>query len=130
MDMKQIDLEWLLDYELQAAERYRRYLTLVMVDTDYCPSYLEKIFAATLRECDAVTSSGQSISIIMSDTRTNGALQVIERLKRECEENKRNYYSVVSYPQDGSDTDSLISKGQGRLENARGIAPGTAIYSD
>ena len=130
MEMKPIDVKWLLEYELQAAERYRRYLTLVLVDTDGCTSYLEKIFVATLRDCDAVSANHRSIFIIMSDTRPSGALCVIERLKRECDENKNNFYSVVSYPKDGVSAEMLIAKAQEQLHDAHTVSPGAIIYSD
>jgi hypothetical protein len=130
MLIKTIQLDWLLHYELQAAERYRRYVSMIMATGGANRARLRQTFTRVLRECDAIIQWNGSISVIMTDTQLSGALSVVERLKQECGESSKLVYSVVAYPQDGVVSAMLLTKAQTRLEQANTRQPGSVVSAD
>lgn len=130
MLIKTIQLDWLLHYELQAAERYRRYVSIVMATGGANRTRLRQAFCRVLRECDAVIPWDGTIAVVMTDTQMSGALAAVERLKQECGESSRLVYAVVAYPQDGVVTAMLLSKAQHRLDQAHASMPGTVVCAD
>ena len=131
MWMKVVPLDWLLEYELQAAERYRRYVALVLIRSTARWAQLREQLAQSLRASDAIIPQHGATSIVMTDTEIGGALVAVERLKKACCCDKaETYFAVAIYPQDGVLSDNLLVKAQLRLEKARSSVPGTVICSD
>ena len=114
MRMHYLDLPTLLNHELQAARRYRRYVTLLMMDAGHEHSNLQDVMNAQLRDCDAIVSYNGTYCVLMTETTTDGAYVAIERLKQGLDAN--SLYALVTHPLDGTTSQNLIDRAFIRLK--------------
>ncbi len=79
------------------------------------------VFAATLRECDtACVLSAEEIGLVLEDTPENGAVWVVERLRRgiPTATPARLRAGVACYPAHAMDADELLTQAGEALERA------------
>jgi len=116
-------LNKLLEYELQAAERYRRFVSLVMITSENDLAGLRNFLGAHVRNSDVMASFNHSIAVLMGETDENGAMTAINRYKSFFNDQIDIRYSLVTYPSDGGRPDNLIEMAYDRLKKARTAMP-------
>ena len=117
----------ILGYELESAERYRRFVSLVMVSLVGDGREIETFLAHKMRDCDVMANLDGSVLILMSETNRQGAETAIERYKKDDLNGYDPRFSLVTFPKDGRGVDTLFSVATRRLQKALGRDPGTVI---
>ena len=130
MQMNDHGMNELLAYELLAAERYRRYVTLVLAASRAESQLAASLLGETARECDAIIESEGALSILMSDTDEDGARRAVERFLAVGGASQDLCFSLVTYPNDGIEAGGLIERARERLEHALGATNGRVVASD
>lgn len=80
-----------------------------------------RVFATTLRECDtACVLDGDEIGLVLEDTPENGAVWVVERLRRALpvEITARLRAGIACYPAHAMDADELLTQVDAALTRA------------
>jgi hypothetical protein len=120
------DLECLLDYELSAARRYRRDVSLIMVAG--AGDRLKINLLHTIFRCsDELIPLGTDAAILMGETEKMGAAAAIARCLAVCPDEFGLRFAVVSYPKDGKMLEALLATARRRLEQARHCASGAVL---
>lgn len=120
-------LRKLLRYELQSAERYRRFVSLVMVASSERAGRAKKVVKETLRDSDVMADFDGAAVILMSETTSAGALTAIERYKER--EGQELRFSLVTYPSDGGGEENLMAVAYRRLQKAVASEAGSIVMS-
>ncbi len=121
-------LERLLDYELRAAARYRRFAALVMVTSGHKESDVVDLLDEQVRGSDEFLQLGDdAAAILMGETDSSDALVAVKRYKSRCQGGEDLRFAVVSYPADGRGTSELLSTASRRLRAARAGGYGAII---
>ena len=123
-------LEELLRYELQGAERHRRFLSLVMVVSDKSLSVLKSFLGTHIRTSDVWADGDDSLAVLMGETNAGDALLAIDRYKSFFDTEIDLRFSVVTYPVDGGQTEGLFEAARRRLEDARSGEEGAVVATD
>jgi hypothetical protein len=125
-----VDLEWLLDYELRSAVRYRRFVSVILVaygDGNGRRNPRGLIGDNLLRASDEFFELNGDCAIVMGETDRIGALAAIERLKRLCNGESDLRFAVISFPLDGHIARELLSTAHRRLDKARALGSGAVV---
>ena len=102
-------LQEVLEYELACAERYRRFVSLVMVKEGEKGARLEHILADKVRDSDLLGEKDSNYLILMSETDRNGARSAISRYIDRDGEVHDFRFALVTYPNDsGSATEARL----------------------
>lgn len=121
-------LERLLDYELRAAARYRRFAALVMVTSDQAERDVTEVLDDQVRDSDEFLQVGDdAVAILMGETDSGDALVAVKRYKSRCQGGEDLRFAVVSYPADGRGTSELLSTASRRLQAARAGGHGAIV---
>ena len=123
-------LREILHYELESAERYRRFVSIVMVSDSRGTESVDHLLSEKVRYCDVLASAETSAIIMMSETSSVGAQAAIERYKRDVHDSADFRFSLVTFPYDARGVDGLIDMGSRRLQKAVESAPGTVVAAD
>ena len=110
-------LQDVLTYELSCAERYRRFVSLVMVAGTNPDGSVRRILADKIRNSDLLAEKNSYLVILMSETDQNGAQIAIDRY-RSYGENNELWFSVVTFPQDSGTAETLVEVAERRLQRA------------
>jgi hypothetical protein len=121
------NMEWLLDYEVRLSARHRRFVSLVMIDTDKPRKSLEKVLSKAIRSSDVCFPENGGLAIVMGETGSSEALQAIERYNQNTSGIMDICYSVASYPADAKTLDELKHVAQRRLEKAKTLESGSVV---
>ena len=111
-------LRRVLQYELDAAERYRRFVSLVMIASSEGIDRTRQVLNGTIRSSDILAESEDTAVVLMSETDSYGALSAIERYRERGGNASDLRFSLVTYPSDGGGADSLFSTAMRRLQSA------------
>lgn len=122
-------LQRFLGYELRSAERYRRFVSVVMVTTPDEQGDVPKLLTETLRNSDVMADFNGASVILMTETNSAGALSAIERYKTRTAREEDLRFAVVTYPSDGGGPDGLLSTAYRRLQNAVSGPPGSVVMT-
>jgi len=114
-----------LDYELSCAERYRRFISLVMVRGESSAS-VRRLLAERIRSSDLLAEKNSHLVILMSETDGIGASIAIDRYKDFCTDHPL-WFSLVTFPQDSGTAAELVQAGERRLDSASKSDPGAVI---
>lgn len=123
-------LEELLRYELQGAERHRRFLSLVMVVSDKSLSVLRSFLGTHIRTSDVWADGDDSLAVLMGETDVGDALLAIDRYKSFFDSQIDLRFSVVTYPLDGGKPEGLFEAARRRLKDAKSGCEGAVVTSD
>jgi hypothetical protein len=118
-----------LGYELQSAERYRRFVSVVMVGSSGREGKVKKLLSHHLRISDVMADFDGAAMILMSETNSAGALTAIERYKNGNDEGHDLRFSLVTYPSDGGGADGMIATAFRRLQKADGGQSGSVVMT-
>lgn len=123
-------LEDVLQYELACAERYRRFVSLVMVTERSNGEQLVNVLSDKVRDSDLLVEKDSTFLILMSETDRNGARTAISRFIDLDGDVHDFRFSVVTYPNDSGDAELLLEAGERRLLKASEGEPGEIVSSD
>ncbi len=119
-------LQDVLSYELSCAERYRRFVSLVMVTGAAPDGSVRRILGDKIRNSDLLAEKNSHLVILMSETDQNGAHIAIDRYKQFGKDDGL-WFSLVTYPQDSGSAESLVQAGERRLNRAKSGEPGEVV---
>jgi hypothetical protein len=130
------DLRGMLDYEVEASKRYRRFLSLVMMHVESTTeglrtdNWLGTVHGEMFRSTDRVFPLDQdgTVVVLMGETGAKGALRAIERFQEQFGGALAVHSSVASYPADGLTSQDLFSVAQQRLVYAEQSPAGAAVW--
>lgn len=125
-------LRQMLQYELHSAERYRRFVSLVMIGPANNGGGLKGLrdfLGSHGRSSDVMAEFDNSVAVLMGETDRSGALTAISRYKDMFNAQMDLRFAVVTFPADGGKADKLIQQGYQRLNKARRGNSGAVIYS-
>ncbi len=114
-----------LDYELSCAERYRRFISLVMVRGESSAS-VRRLLAERIRSSDLLAEKNSHLVILMSETDGVGAGIAIDRYK-DFSTDHPLWFSLVTFPQDSGTASELVQAGERRLDVASKSDPGAIV---
>ncbi len=120
-------LQRLLQYELRSAERYRRYVTVVMVKTGDTFDQLSQVLSDTIRDSDEIEAVEDGAAILMGDTDTDGALCAISRYKQRCGDQLDMRFSIATFPADGREANGLLQAASRRLSLSAAAGAGAVV---
>lgn len=123
-------LRQLLQYELHAAQRHRRFVSLVMMTSENALSGVRDYVGAHVRDSDVIANFDHSVAVLMEETDSEGALKAVERYKCLFDSQVDLRFSVVTYPEDGGKPDHLLKTAYQRLDKARKADSGTVVNYD
>lgn len=123
---KRPELEEMLSHQIRLAERYRFFVSVVMVTANKKALSVKDIVSENVRQCDAVFSLPSGSAILMAHTSAQEARLAINRLRMLCGNEIDFRFSIASYPGDVPAAD-LLSRAERRLETATTEAGGTVI---
>ncbi len=112
-------LEWLLNYELRSAARYRRFSTLILVASAQGDADLEHLLEDNVRSCDELFPLESNAAILMAETDRAGAMVAVDRYKSMCSQEVDLRFAMASYPADSGDPDDLLDTAERRLTEAK-----------
>ena len=113
-----INLEWLLDYELKQSARHRRFASLVMLSANGSSKKLDGMLEDVVRASDAIFFLNDAIAVLMGETDTAGALKAVNRYRELISAMMDVQYAVSSFPLDGKASKELIDIARRRLNVA------------
>lgn len=122
-------LEWLLDYEMRTAARYRRFVSVVMVASATGIGDAGRLLRDFVRKSDEVFELGGYSTVVMTETDSAGAQQAVERFKKSCGEKCDFRFAVGSYPGDGHFATEFVTTVYRRLKEAQQGFTGMVINS-
>ena len=123
-------LQEVLEYELACAERYRRFVSLVMVKEGEKGAQLEHILADKVRDSDLLAEKNSNFLILMSETDRNGARSAISRFVDRDGEVHDFRFALVTYPNDSGSAKALMEAAERRLMKASEEGPGAIVSGD
>jgi hypothetical protein len=119
-------LQDVLDYELSCAERYRRFVSLVMVTGTAADGSVRRVLADKIRSSDLLAEKNSHLVILMSETDRTGAQVAIDRY-RKFGASSELWFSLVTFPQDSGDAETLVQAAERRLRQAISGSPGEVV---
>ncbi len=120
----------LLEYELHAAERYRRFVSLVMVSTEGDIPGLMNELGRHVRKSDVVANFDHSLAVLMGETDKSDALSAVRRYCDLLMNQSDLRFSVATYPDDGVKPDGLVQAAYRRLSKARNNGGDSVVWTD
>ena len=120
----------LLQYELHAAERYRRFVSLVMITTGNNAAGLTNLLGDHVRRSDVIADFDSSVAVLMGETDKSDALTAVRRYGNIFDSQIDLRFSVVTYPADGSNPYGLVQTAYRRLSKARDANKGAVVAAD
>ena len=120
----------LLQYELHAAERYRRFVSVVMVSSGTNPAGLPNLLGDHIRKSDVMADFDSSLAVLMGETDKNDALTAVKRYGGVFDSQLDLRFSVVTYPSDGSNPYGLVQTAYRRLGKAKSSQRGAVVSAD
>lgn len=123
-------LQDVFQYELACAERYRRFVSLVMVTERSNGEQLVNVLTDRVRDSDLVVEKNSTFLILMSETDQNGAKTAISRFVDRDGDVHDFRFSLVTYPNDSGNARSLLEAGERRLLKASEGQAGDIVSSD
>lgn len=122
-----LDLEWLVDYELRCAARYRRFVSLVIVGTHEEHRDLKSLLGKTLRSSDELFDSESGTVILMTETDELALSKAIRRLQEACTFEMDLRFGAAFFPKDTHTATDLLSLAGRRFLRARMGPPGAVV---
>lgn len=121
-------LHWLIDYELKAAKRYRRFVTLIMITPLSVSNFhLCKMLYSLKRDSDRIFELEGDCAILMPETDMAGGRAMINRIKSFIKDEIDLRFSIASFPIDGTHRGDLVETACRRLGEAKLAESGTVV---
>ncbi|NQU43538.1 hypothetical protein HQ520_09640 [bacterium] len=113
------NLEWLVDHELKTAKRYRRFLSLMILEPPENTVAATRPVTGILRETDVYFSFPNGLVVlVMSETDPDGARSTLARCKRIGALPPETRYGLASFPDDNLNSREFLATGFHRLQDS------------
>lgn len=122
-------LQDVLNYELACAERYRRFVSVVMITDADTKEPVRRLLADRIRSSDLLAEKNSHLVVLMSETDGKGAQIAIDRYKTRTADHKL-CFSLVTFPQDSGNAEDLMEAAERRLREAQERGGGAVIAAD
>lgn len=122
-------LERQLLHEQKLAQRYRYYVSVVMVAPAQTGVSIRGLIDDTLRECDELYVVNEGVAILMPHTTLEDATRAVERFKGFCADRIDLRFSIATYPTDDAALD-LLNRAKTRLAEAKAGDFGKVVFQD
>jgi hypothetical protein len=116
-------------HQVRAAKRYRRFVSLVVLNFEEDFAGAGRALRSTMRECDELYEGKHTVYVLMYETETGGALHAVDRY-REHLADRNVRCAVASFPGDENSAMGLFSSAVRRIERARELEPGVVVYRE
>lgn len=113
----------IVEYEVSASERYRRYASLVLIHSPIDHEGLKEEIRMYVRKSDVMAMFDHSIAVLMSETDMNLALCAVDRFHGILGKRFDTRFSVASYPSDDGGAETLMETSLRRLQRAKEDTP-------
>lgn len=111
--------EWLLDYQINLAMRYRHFMSIVMIANNDGDIPIRRLLGQTVRECDQFFDLKDESAIMMPYTSQNEACIAVDRFKETCDVAVDLRFSIVSYPSDATTSKTMLETAKHLLSQAK-----------
>ena len=108
--------QWLLESELHAASRYRRFVSLLMATSANGSGSGAEFLQNEVRASDKVFDMGAYSTVVMTETDLFGARSAAKRFADLISGDRRFYFAVGSFPGDGREPTEFASTVHRRLQ--------------
>lgn len=116
-----MDFDWMLRHEIALAQRYRRCVTLLLLQPGEDVSRFSEEILPTVRQGDVVYHFDDSrLAVLMSGTPPIGARIALERYLKEWPQSSQVAFGIGSYPWDGGDASALLAAASQMLNESAG----------
>ena len=132
------DLCWLLEHEMRAATRYRRFVSLVMVtsgDGGFSDGTMPvanengaRMLEGCIRTSDELFDMGSYATVVMTETDAPSAQAAVDRYLNVMNGKCDVRFAVGTFPGDGQHAPDFVTSVYQRLRSAK--SPGRAEDSD
>ena len=112
-------LHSILQHELNSSQRYRRYLSLLLVHSSVDQEGLERTLNRYGRDSDVMAKIDDFYAVVMSETDHCDALHAIDRYGSFLDEQFSPCYSLATFPVDDHLADGLLCVAKKRLQRAK-----------
>lgn len=112
-------LQSLMQYEMLSSERYRRFMSVVMVSSTQDRPGLGGLIGDHVRNSDVMSEHGHSVVVLMGETDKRGAMTAVQRYHRNLSNHPDLRFSIATYPEDGVNPDTLMDVATQRLTLAK-----------
>ena len=123
-------LQDVFQYELACAERYRRFVSLVMATERSNGEKLAHVLTDKVRDSDLLVENDSTFLILMSETDRSGAETAISRIVDRDGDVHDFRFSLVTYPNDSGSAKLLMDAAERRLLKASEGERGTIVSAD
>ena len=127
METEMSFLRRLLHYELRSAERYRRFVSLVIVASADGVVRMRHLIGETLRGSDEMADFDSAAAILMPETDNPGALKAVDRYRNRSNGKCDLRFGVVTYPSDSGGAEGLLATAYRRLAQAMSADNGSIV---
>ncbi len=110
-------LRWLLDYEIRGSERYRRFLSLLLIASDREGEGIERLRESFRRSDEIVALDKNRAAVLLRETNVDGTLTAIDRYKA-FHNVIHVRFAVTCYPTDGWNAHFILDSASDRIERA------------
>ncbi len=111
-------LRWLIDYEVVGSRRYRRFVSLLIVEPCHEPRDLA-LLRETFRASDQIIRLDElSAAVLLRETDMGGTLRAVHRYETLNSSHPRPRFGIVSYPADSCNAAGLLRLARERIEQA------------
>ena len=121
----------LLNYEIRCSARWRRYASLLVVDSvdgGEATERFREIIKADMRKCDEMAwLDGGKLAILMPETNGKGLRQAVRRYGQKYDGWLDVRFGAASFPQDAQEGRDLFRKACERLDRAKQLDPRTVV---
>lgn len=117
----------LLDFEIRVSDRYKRYVSLIMIASGNGPVSFSEISKDIIRISDELTDFEGASTLLMPETDMQGAMTAIGRFKTKCNGAIDLRFGVATFPADGVAAYGLLDKVVQRLVKARAGGKGEVV---
>lgn len=114
-----LTFEWVLDYQIQLAMRYRYFVSIVMVTNGDGKIPIRRLLGQTVRACDQFFDLKEESAIVMPYTSQDEACVAVNRYKKKSHGAVDLHFSIVSYPADATTAATMLKTSKRLISKAR-----------
>ena len=122
-------LEWLMEYQLRLATRYRFFVSLILVAPRDKKVNVNRLLEETLRDCDLLFDLQERSAILMSHTGVEEACKAVERYQSLCNGKIDLRFGLASFPDDARAVANMLETAEGCLAEAQRGGRGTLVHN-
>lgn len=110
-------LRWLLDYEIRGSERYRRFLSLLLIASNRAEEGIDRLTESFRRSDEVIALDKWHAAVLLRETNIDGTINAINRYK-SFHNVIHLRFAVVCYPTDGWNATYILESASDRITRA------------